>query len=97
MRQLFLRAVQVFVFLFVLFGNIYFEWQLTGQLAALFALISTIFATATIIAIGDFIAWVKMIVRRARPEEREQLHPSRYPARPPVALGFQGRLEQDGS
>lgn len=88
MRQLLLKAVQASVFLFVLFGNIYFDWQLTGQLAGLSALLAAIFSTAAIIAVGDIIAWAGGFARRLKRARRGQLRPERY---------RQGRVSITGS
>ncbi len=97
MRQLLLKAVQISVFLFVLFGNIYFEWQLTGQLSALFALLAAIFSTAILIAIGDVIAWAKAFDRRWRPILRERLRRAVYRVPQPSITGFQGKPERDAT
>lgn len=72
MRQLLLKAVQISVFLFVLFGNIYFDWQLPGQVSGLFALLAAIFSTAIFVAIGDLMAWARGLARRLKPAVREQ-------------------------
>lgn len=97
MRQLLLKAVQISVFLFVLFGNIYFEWQLPGQVAALFSLLAAIFSTAIIIAIGDLIAWARGFGRRLRRAAREQLHREEYHGGPPLIAGFRDKPERDAT
>ena len=97
MRQPLLKAVQVSAFLFVLFGNIYFEWQLPGQAAAVFALLAAIFSTAIIIAIGDIIAWVRKFARRLRRVARERSHRAAYRPGRPAITGCRDRLERDAT
>lgn len=97
MRQPLLKAVQVSAFLFVLFGNIYFEWQLPGQAAAVFALLAAIFSTAIIIAMGDLIAWARKFARRLRRVAREQSHRAAYRPGQPAITGCQDRLERDAT
>lgn len=94
MRQLLLKAVQVSVFLFILFGNIYFDWQLTGQLAGLFALLGAIFSTAIIIAVGDVIAWAKRLGPRLTRAMRGQWRRAAYREARPSITGFQDKPEQ---